>query len=140
MSTVKILLFSFLGIVFWFIAAMIIHYVGARAFSAGNPNLPLVFALAVPLTLVSMYLTTLVGRVNLRQLVEPVVIMTFTAAMLDGVALAWFRPLYSLSLDVALHGAAWILWGAGLGLLFAYLLQRTQTPVVPTKVAVSEKY
>ena len=131
MSTAKTLLFSFLGVVFWFIAAMIIHYVGARAFSAGNPYLPLVFVLAIPLTLLSMYLTTLIGGVHFRQLVEPVVIMTFTAAMLDGVALAWFRFLYSVSFDVALHGAAWILWGAGLGLLFAYLLHRPQTPSMP---------
>jgi hypothetical protein len=140
MSTAKTLLFSFLGVVFWFIAAMIIHYAGARAFSAGNPILPLVFALAVPLTLLSMYLTTLVGNVHFRQLLEPVVIMTFTAAMLDGVALAWFRPLYSPSFDVALHGASWILWGAGLGLLFAHILHRTQKPVMPTKSAVLEKH
>ena len=43
---------------------------------------------------------------------------------LDGVALTWFRQLYSESFEVASHGAALILWGAGLGLLFAFYLDQ----------------
>lgn len=120
MSHSKHLLFLFLGTVFWSIAALIIHFAGARVFSAGNPNLGLFFGLAIPLTILSLYLTTLVSGVRFHQLLEPVVVMTFAATFLDAVALTWFRPLYSRSFEVALHGAAWILWGVGLGLLFAY--------------------
>lgn len=122
MNQSKVLLFTALGIVFWFNAAMIIRFCGATVFTAGNPWLLLFFGLAIPLTLLSLLTTKAIARLRLVDLLEPVVIMTLTAALLDGLALAWFRSLYSTSFEVALHGAAWILWGAGLGLLFAYLL------------------
>jgi hypothetical protein len=60
--------------------------------------------------------------------------MTFTATFLDAIALTWYRQLYSESFEVALYGAAWILWGAGLGLLFSlYLDHKYQIKTVHTK-------
>ena len=76
-----------------------------------------------------MYITALLTKLKLYELLRPVVIMTFTATFLDGIALIWFRHLYSDSFEVALHGAAWILWGAGLGLLFAYVLETKNAKV-----------
>lgn len=125
MNRPKILLFTALGVVFWFNAAMIIRFCGPAVFTAGNPWLLLFFGLAIPLTLLSLLITKAIARRRLADLLEPVVIMTLTAAMLDGLALAWFRSLYSASLEVALHGAAWILWGAGFGLLLAYLFHNS---------------
>ena len=124
MNQPRILLFTALGVVFWFNAVLIIRFCGATVFTAGNPWLLLFFGLAIPLTLLSLLITKAVARLRLADLLEPVVIMTLTAAMLDGLALAWFRSLYSGSFEVALHGAAWILWGAGLGLLLAYLFSK----------------
>jgi hypothetical protein len=80
--------------------------------------------LAIPLTLLSMYVMKLLCGASWQELLRPVVVMTFTATFLDGIALAWFRQLYGASLEVALLGAAWIHWGVGLGLLFAYVLER----------------
>lgn len=124
MNQPKALLFTALGVVFWFNAAMIIRFCGAAVFTAGNPRLLLFFGLAIPLTLLSMYITKAIAQLRFADLLEPVVLMTLTATMLDGLALAWFRQLYSSSFEVALHGAAWILWGAGLGLLFALMFKR----------------
>lgn len=123
MKNSKLVLFVALGIAFWYQAAMIIKYFGDSVFSANNPKLPLFFFLAIPITIASMYITALICKLKLNELLRPVVIMTFTATFLDGIALAWFRQLYSNSFEVALNGGAWILWGAGLGLLFAYILE-----------------
>jgi hypothetical protein len=72
----------------------------------------------------------LIAKLGIHELLKPVVIMTFTATFLDGIALTWFRSLYSPSFEVALFGSAFILWGVGLGLLFAYLLDIRKKPNV----------
>lgn len=124
MKKSNLLLFVALGTAFWIIAALIIRFAGATVFSENNPGMLLFFALAVPLTLVSMYITKLVSKLRFEELLHPVVIMTFTATTLDAIALTYFRQLYSESFEVALHGAAWILWGAGLGLFFSFCLSQ----------------
>jgi hypothetical protein len=123
MKNSQTVLFVALGVVFWFNAAMLIRYFGASVFTEGNPKLMLFFALAVPITLVSMYVTALIAKLRAHELLKPVVIMTTTATFLDGIALTWFRTLYSPSFEVAMYGAALILWAVGLGLLFAYFLE-----------------
>jgi Family of unknown function (DUF5367) len=127
MKNSQTVLFIALGVVFWFNAAMLIRYLGTSVFTEGNPKLILFFLLAIPITLVSMYITALVAKLRADELLKPVVIMTTTATFLDGIALTWFRTLYSSSFEVAMFGAALILWGAGLGLLFAYFLENRQT-------------
>lgn len=127
MKSSSVLLFVVLGAIFWLNAALTIRFAGEAVFTADNLWLVFFFALAVPLTLLSMYITARVSKLKLHQLLKPVVIMTFTATLLDAVALTWFRQLYSESYEVALHGAAWILWGAGLGLLLAYCLDGRST-------------
>jgi hypothetical protein len=121
MKNSKFILFVGLGIAFWYQAAMIIKFFGTTVFTEHNPKLVMFFLLAIPITIASMYITALLTSLKIYELLKPVVIMTFTATFLDGIALVWFRHLYSESFEVALNGAAWILWGAGLGLLFAYL-------------------
>ena len=124
MTNSKQIIFVVLGAAFWYQAAMIIKYFGSTVFSENNPKLILFFALAIPITLASMWITKFLMKLQFSELLKPVVIMTFTATFLDGIALAWFRGLYSNSFEVALNGSAWILWGAGLGLFFANFLDK----------------
>ena len=126
MKTSNVLLFLVLGTLFWLNAALIIRFFGAAVFTEHNLWLILFYVLAIPLTLASLYLTKIIGRLPYEELLKPVVIITFAATFLDAIAMTWFRSLYSESFEVAFHGAAWILWGVGLGLLFSYYLnQRT---------------
>ncbi|HZH94506.1 MAG TPA: DUF5367 family protein [Flavisolibacter sp.] len=122
MKRSKIILFVALGAAFWYQAALIINFFGERVFSEGNPKLVLFFVLAIPLTMVSMYITALLSKLQFTRLLKPVVIMTFTATFLDAVALVWFRHLYSHSFEVAMYGSAWILWGVGIGLLLSFIV------------------
>lgn len=120
-------LFVVLGVIFWFSAAMIIRFLGESVFSENNPMLLLFYLLAIPLTFVFMYITKWATKYEFVDMLKPAVIMLFTATFLDAIALAWFRSLYSPSFEVALHGAAWILWGACLGLLIPYYFdQKTE--------------
>jgi hypothetical protein len=122
MKNSKIVLFVLLGTAFWNLAACIIKFWGESVFSAGNPKLILFFFLAIPLTVASMYISAFIGKLKVCELLAPVVIMTITATFLDAFALVYFRYIYSESFEVAMHGAAWILWGAGVGLLLSFYL------------------
>jgi hypothetical protein len=123
MKNTKIALFVTLGIIAWFNAVMIIRFLGESCLTANNPNLIWMFILAFPITALTIYLTKIISKLPYSELLRPIVIMTFTATFCDGIALVWFRQIYSDSFEIALHGAALILWGVGLGLLFAYILE-----------------
>ncbi|MFM9840934.1 MAG: DUF5367 family protein [Cyclobacteriaceae bacterium] len=123
MKNSKLILFVALGAAFWYQASLIIKFFGESVFTQNNPKLLLFFFLAIPLTIASMYITALLCKLKFYELLRPVVIMTLTATFLDAMALIWFRQIYSDSFEVAMHGAAWILWGVGIGLLFAYILE-----------------
>jgi hypothetical protein len=124
MNKTKVILFVALGAAFWFQAAMIINLAGASVFSEHNPWLLLFWLLVIPITWVSLLITKAISKLPYKELLKPVVVMTCTATFLDAVALTWFRQLYSESFEVALHGAAWILWGVGWGLLFSFYFDR----------------
>lgn len=55
----KLWLFVSLGAAFWFNVAVIIRFFGRTVFLQGNPILILFFVLAIPLIVLSMYITTL---------------------------------------------------------------------------------
>ncbi|WP_197076701.1 DUF5367 family protein [Hymenobacter terrenus] len=111
-----------LGVVFWLAAALFIRLFGPAVFSENNPKLILVFVLAFPVSYGFILISKKLGNLQKPEILRAVTIMTTTATFLDGVALAWFRQLYAQSFEVALYGAAWILWGVGAGLLLGYCL------------------
>lgn len=117
------LIFVALGIAFWATGVLVVRLGGETIFGENSPWLGLAFVLAVPLLLTSMYLTRLVTRLDWHEFVGPMGIMTFSAVFLDGLVLAWYHPLYAASYEVALHGAAWILWGGGMGLFWAWFFE-----------------
>jgi hypothetical protein len=123
MKSSKIALFVALGIAAWFNAVLIIRFMGESCLTANNPKLIWMFLLAFPVTAITIYLTKIISKLAYSELLRPIVIMTLTATFCDGIALTWFRQIYSESFEIALHGAALILWGVGLGLLFAFILE-----------------
>jgi hypothetical protein len=123
MKSSKIALFVALGIAAWFNAVLIIRFLGESCLTANNPKLIWMFLLAFPVTAITIYLTKIISKLAYSELLRPIVIMTLIATFCDGIALVWFRQIYSESFEIALHGAALILWGVGLGLLFAFILE-----------------
>lgn len=120
MTKNKTSLYIYLGIIFWFTAAMIVRFGSSTVFSQGNPLLFVMFLVAFPVTAIFLYVTMKIGKLQQSELLKPVVIITATAAALDGIAMTWFHQLYSSSFEVSFYGSALILWGVSLGLVFAY--------------------
>jgi hypothetical protein len=122
MKSSKLILLIILGIVFWFIAAMTVKLLGNAVFTEHNLYRLLMFAATFPISFVFIQITVKVASLKKAEILNAVVIMTITATFLDGIALTWFRQLYAESFEIALYGAAWILFGAGVGLLFGYVM------------------
>jgi hypothetical protein len=122
MKSSKISLLVFLGIFFWFVAAMTVRLLGNSVFSDQNVYLPLMFIAAFPITYIFMLITLKFVSLNKSEILNAVVIITITATFLDGIAMTRFRQVYAESFEIAFNGAAWILWGVGVGLLFGFLI------------------
>jgi hypothetical protein len=127
MKSDKFLLFVLLGIIFWLNGVFVIRLVGPYLLTESNPFIFIGFLLAIPVTALTLVVAKYLGKLSYNQLLKPVVIMTFTATSCDAIAFTWFHHIYNSNLQIALNGAALILWGAGLGLAFAYYLDTRKT-------------
>ena len=106
------------GIFFWFVAAMTVRAGGSLFGGWGSAGM---FAAAVPLLWVAVLIIRKLARLQASQLVAGCALATGAAAFCDGIALTWFRPMYGTDSDQIVLGAAWILWGAGMALVLAYV-------------------
>lgn len=116
-------LFVALGILFWFEAALFVRAFGDRVFDMGIAHAMTYFA-ALLVCPMLVWLVALVARVPSNTMVLPTIIMTMSALLLDGVAMTLSPALYGGMNETLTYGAAWILWGAGCGLLSAMLLSK----------------
>lgn len=124
MNASRLRLYVFLGAIFWFGAAMLVRFIGPHALTEGNPLRLMMFVITIPITIGFLFTAKLVGKIEWHQLLRPVVVMTYTATFLDGIALTWFHTLYANSYEIAMFGGALILWGVGMGLCMAYVLEQ----------------
>ena len=109
-----------LGLVFWFAAAMAVR-IGSTAGFFGTSASAIAFAVAIPVCWLSVLFIKKVARLSTGQTLPGIAVGTMTATFADGIALTWGRGLYGSDPAMTTLGAAWILWGVGLFLLFAYL-------------------
>jgi hypothetical protein len=122
MKNSKQALLIVLGVIFWFAAAIVVRLSGTAVFTENNPFLFLYFILAFPGSYGLIWITKKVAQLDTSEIFNAVVVMTYTATFLDGIALTWFGQLYGTTHEVRLYGAAWILWGVGAGLLLGKFL------------------
>jgi hypothetical protein len=110
-----------LGIIFWFAAAMIIRFLGPTFFGSGTMLQVVAFVVTVPIAWVFFWLgITLVGAKG-AAVMPTMVVMSFTAMLLDGIALTFFPTLYGPTYVI---GGAWILWGLGLIQVMTFIQTR----------------
>jgi len=115
-----LILFVSLGAVFWLGAVLFIRFWGEHLFINGNPWLLFLFVSSIPVLWVSVKVSATIGKVEGEDLLKAVALMSVTAMLLDGIALTWFQNWYGLEQTQLLLAAAWILWGAGVGLAIGY--------------------
>lgn len=109
-----------IGVAFWFAAAMTVQF-GSSAGFFGPTASAVLFAVSIPICWLSVLLTKKLARLQAGQTLPGIAIGLVAATICDGAALTWGRGLYGSDPAQIVYGAAWILWGVGFFLLFAYL-------------------
>lgn len=120
MSRSQIGLLIVLGVGFWFAAAMIIRF-GAPAGFFGPTASVFAFVLSIPICWLSVAFIKHVARLAAGQTLPGIAIGLVAATLCDGIGLTWGNGLYGADPVMTTFGAAWILWGVGFFLWFAYL-------------------
>lgn len=121
MSNSKYLQFVGLGVILWFAFVIFIRLLGADVFTVGNPVLLLLFAASMPLLWASIIALAALTSTPVREMFVPVVIMTSTALLCDGLAVG-FTSIYGPTDDQVRAAASYILFGAGAGQFLAQWL------------------
>ncbi len=107
------------GLAFWFAAAMLIHLAPAL-FDGGTINAALL-AVSIPICWATMPVARIACGVDDARLLEATVIAIAVATFADGIGLTFAADaLYAGLSPASQFGAAWILWGAGWLLVFAW--------------------
>ena len=113
----------FWGAALWFIAAVLLRVLGPMGVYEGFARV-LLYALIIPGTVPFILLIVKLTRVARHQIALACAVMTASAALLDGIALAWFPALYGNEVEHVAAAGATILWGAGAALALGFFLNR----------------
>ena len=119
-QSLDIVLFTSIGAGFWLIFLLPIRFWGEYLFIDRNPWLLGLFIISVPLAWVLIKIVTTITKVEGNRALTATAIVTITAMLLDGIALTWFQNWYGLEPTRLVLVAAWLLWGAGMGLAMGY--------------------
>jgi len=117
LSLLQILRFAAIGAAFWLIAALMLRGFIRWEMTEGGWRVVL-YALTVPVTVGFLVMIRFAGAAR-GQMFAAAGVVTLTAALLDGLALGWARGLYGAEAARVTDAAGVLLWGVGLGLLFA---------------------
>ena len=125
MTVSRVAVWVSIGVVFWFIAAMMVRLMGTAVFNTQGVSMVLLFALTFPFGFVSLRFIGWMVGLRGAGFLPAVMVMSMTAGFLDAIAFTW-TDLYGLPLESRVYGAAWILWGLGCIFLFALLDSRVK--------------
>jgi hypothetical protein len=109
------------GVILWFLAAMIVRYIGPMGAFVGTA-LVITYALVIPGTVPFVIIGQHLMGLDKGQIASSIMITTATALLLDGIAFNFFRSLYGTDPAIIMAGAALILWGAGVGLVLGMIM------------------
>jgi hypothetical protein len=119
----QILVMALMGAVLWLAAALLIRALEPSNIFEGGTRV-LVYALTLPGTWPFVLLLERFGRLARNQVAMGYAVGTASATLLDGLALAWLPSLYGSSVAHIAGAGAVILWGAGVGLVLAFIRNR----------------
>jgi len=108
-----------LGIVLWFLAAMLIRYGIPAGLFGSKASIAVLYAATIPGAWLLVRLCRRTGALTPEQIVPGVAIASAAALPCDGMALTWAPQLYGPDAASILPAAAWLLWGVGFCLTLA---------------------
>lgn len=114
-----------LGAILWFVAAMLLRALAPSGIYEGASQ-ALLYALIIPGTIPFLLLSLKMARVERSSSFAAVALMTMSAMLLDGVALACLPFLYGGTVEYIAGAGATILWGAAVGLVLALFINRAR--------------
>jgi hypothetical protein len=123
-KTPLVILFVGLGIVFWLVGVLMVRFLGPLMLIPDNPLMIVAYLACFPLLFVTLLISSAVSRLPIQDMLEPMVIMTFSAVFIDGVVMGWLPQVYGDDMEAVARGAAWILWGGAVGLFCAWIFAR----------------
>ncbi len=123
MSTKQVMIVVILGVVLWYLAALLAQFLGHIGAFDGT-NRVILYAAVVPASAPSVLLIWKAAGLDRSQIAIGMAVATTAAMLCDGVALAWFSTLYGANAEQIAASGAVILWGAAVGQCLAFLLNR----------------
>lgn len=111
------------GVILWFLAVIILRLIAPMGALEGSARI-ITYALVIPGTLPFVVLTRMIVKLLSHQLFTGVAVATTTALLIDGIVIAWFPAIYGGALPQVTNCAAIILWGAGVGMALAFMLNK----------------
>jgi hypothetical protein len=121
LSSKQLLMVISLGVFFWFVFAMLIrlgHSLGIFGGSIGAVT----FLFSIPIAWLLIVGIKALARLGNGQIMTGLGISSATAGLCDGIAITWMPSLYGNESGSALLGAGYILWGVGVILILAYVM------------------
>ncbi len=112
-----------IGAALWFLAAIILRLIAPMGALEGTARF-ITYALVIPGTLPFVVLTRMLVKLFTHQLFTGIAVATMTALLIDGIVIAWFPRVYGGELPQVTNCAAIILWGAGVGMVLAFMLNK----------------
>lgn len=112
-----------IGAALWFIAAIILRNIAPMGTLEGTAR-AITYALVIPGTLPFVILTRHLVKLRHDQIAIGIAVVTATALLIDGIVVAWLPFIYSTEIRHVANCAAAILWGAGVGLTLAFMLNK----------------
>ena len=123
LTTPQIAILAVYGVVLWFTAAMLVRIIGPMGALAGGWG-ALTYALVIPGTIPAIIAARPLAKLRRDQTLAGIAVVTATALLLDGIGHAWFPALYGTDPALIVKGAAAIFWGAGVGLVLAFIMNK----------------
>jgi hypothetical protein len=107
------------GVVLWFVFVWVIRAI-PWAFDGGVRS-ALLFVGTIPAAWLLVKIVRVAAGLEPATLFEGVVVATFAAMFLDGLVFTFVSHWYGNTETLVRFGAGYILWGAGMGILIAWL-------------------
>jgi hypothetical protein len=125
-TQVNLPLFVGLGVLAWFIGVLFIRFAGTMFFVKGSVWLIGLYLLTIPVVWLTIESVSRIGKLSRIKTLMAIVILNFTATLLDGVAISWLPSIYGLPASAHLLAAAWLLWFVGVSLYLSLMMARSE--------------
>jgi hypothetical protein len=121
LSSKQLLIVCSLGVFFWLVFALVIRFGNGIGIFGGAIGV-VTFLFSVPIAWFLILGIKAMAGLHTGQVMTGLGISSATAGLCDGIALTWMPSFYGNESSAALLGAAYIIWGVGIILILAYVM------------------